>query len=30
MALKIGTIIEIETKKGLVYAQYTHKHDNYG
>lgn len=24
--VKIGDIVEIETKKGLVYAQYTHKH----
>jgi len=27
---KIGGIIEIQTKKGLFYAQYTHKHKQYG
>ena len=28
--LKIGDIVEIETSKGNVYAQYTHKHKQYG
>jgi hypothetical protein len=28
--LKIGDIVEIKTGKGLVYAQYTHKHQQYG
>ena len=28
--LKIGDIIEIEVAKGLAYAQYTHKHRQYG
>jgi hypothetical protein len=28
--LKIGDIVEIKTGKGLVYAQYTHKHPRYG
>jgi hypothetical protein len=28
--LKIGDIVEITTGKGLVYAQYTHKHKMYG
>jgi hypothetical protein len=28
--LKIGDIVEIMTGKGLVYAQYTHKHNQYG
>jgi len=30
MALKIGSIVEIATKNGLGYAQYTHKHKEYG
>jgi hypothetical protein len=30
MVLKIGTVIEIGTSKGFVYAQYTHRHANYG
>ncbi len=28
--LKIGDIVEINTAKGLAYAQYTHKHKQYG
>ncbi|GGY20444.1 hypothetical protein [Paludibacterium paludis] len=28
--LKIGDIVEIKTGKGLTYAQYTHKHKQYG
>jgi len=28
--LKIGSIVEIATQKGLAYAQYTHKHNQYG
>lgn len=28
--LKIGDIIEIKTQKGFAYAQYTHKHEQYG
>jgi hypothetical protein len=27
---KIGDVIEIRTNKGLAYAQYTHKHPQYG
>jgi hypothetical protein len=30
MICKIGTIIEIATAKGFAYAQYTHKHKEYG
>lgn len=30
MVVRIGTIIEISTSKGLAYAQYTHKHADYG
>ena len=28
--VKIGDIVEIKTSRGLVYAQYTHKHKDYG
>lgn len=28
--LKIGDIVEINTTKGLAYAQYTHRHKQYG
>jgi hypothetical protein len=28
--LKIGDVVEIKTAKGLVYAQYVHKHKQYG
>ncbi|MCG7564632.1 hypothetical protein [Pseudoalteromonas sp. McH1-42] len=28
--LKIGDIVEVKTSKGNVYAQYTHKHKQYG
>ena len=28
--LKIGDVIEIKTRNGLAYAQYTHKHKQYG
>ncbi len=30
MSCKIGTILEIATPKGFAYAQYTHKHKEYG
>jgi hypothetical protein len=30
MALRLGDIIEIKTARGLSYAQYTHKHSQYG
>ncbi len=30
MSVRIGSIIEISTSKGLAYAQYTHKHADYG
>ena len=28
--IKIGDVVEIKTSKGLAYAQYTHKHKQYG
>lgn len=28
--LKIGDVVEIKTEKGLAYAQYAHKHKQYG
>lgn len=28
--LKIGDVVEIKTRNGLAYAQYTHKHKQYG
>jgi hypothetical protein len=28
--VKIGDVVEIPTKRGLFYAQYTHKHQQYG
>lgn len=30
MKIKIGALIEIPTAKGLAYAQYTHKHQDFG
>jgi len=28
--VQFGDIVEIRTRKGLAYAQYTHRHENYG
>jgi hypothetical protein len=30
LAVRLGDIIEIKTSRGLSYAQYTHKHSQYG